>query len=163
MYVDKLKTMLPDYTFVGDEPMKVTIDAKKYGYTGCVLSDLITRQGIVPEFADPDYVVFMLNYTRENIIALASVLDSIPKCSPITEEVPNIKPLCRRLSPRRALMAKNKLVTIDEALGRVLAAPSVSCPPAVPIAVCGEVIDNNTIELFHYYGIKNIRVIEDQI
>jgi arginine/lysine/ornithine decarboxylase len=37
---------------------------------------------------------------------------------------------------------------------------SVGCPPAVPIAVAGEVIDENVIECFKYYGIVKVNVIK---
>ena len=48
---------------------------------------------------------------------------------------------------------------IDESEGRILSELGVSCPPAVPIAVCGEVIDKSAVECFEYYGIDRISVI----
>lgn len=144
---------------VGDEPMKLTLEAKKYGYTGYELSDIFAGQGIVCEFADPDYLVMMIPPDSEALISVISVLVNIDRREPITETPPALKELDVAMSPRQAVMSKNEPVSIDEALGRVLAAPSVSCPPAVPIAVCGEVINENAIELFRYYGIDKIRVI----
>jgi hypothetical protein len=41
----------------------------------------------------------------------------------------------------------------------VLAAPSVSCPPAVPIAVCGERMSEATAACFAYYGIDTCTVV----
>lgn len=144
---------------VGDEPMKLTLDAKKYGYTGYELSEIFAEQGIVCEFADPDYLVMMLPPDEEALISVISVLVTIDRHAPITDMPPVLKPLKVAMTPRQAIMSKNELVSIDKALGRVLASPSVSCPPAVPIAVCGEVIDENTVELFCYYGIDKVRVI----
>ena len=40
---------------------------------------------------------------------------------------------------------------LSESVGRVLAAPSVSCPPAVPILVCGEEISEEAIEVFYQF------------
>ncbi len=159
VYTDRLKETLTEYSFVGDEPMKLTIDAKKYGYTGIELSDFLSRHGIVAEFADPDYLVMMLPPNREAVIAVMSALGSISRRLPIASRPPRLEPLKAAMSPRQAVMSKSRLVSIEDALGQILAAPSVSCPPAVPIAVCGEVIDKNTIELFKYYGIEKIRVI----
>ena len=46
-------------------------------------------------------------------------------------------------------------------LGRVCGAPTVSCPPAVPIAVSGERIGPEALALFHYYGVKRVDVLQD--
>ncbi|MBR6513212.1 MAG: aminotransferase class V-fold PLP-dependent enzyme [Clostridia bacterium] len=154
--VEELKQSL--FT-VGDEPMKLTLDAKKYGYSGVELSELMTEQGIVCEFADPDYLVMMLPPDKEAVISVISALLYIDRRAPIEDTPPALKCLEKAMNPRQAIMSKNEPVSIDKALGRVLGAPSVSCPPAVPIAVCGEVIDQSAIELFRYYGIDKIRVI----
>ena len=154
--IDELKQNL--FT-VGDEPLKLTLDAKKYGYTGYELYDLFYKQGIVAEFADPDYLVMMLPPDPEAVVEIISVLINVNRRPPITDTAPMPEPHKIAMPPRQAIMSKNEAVSIDKALGRVLAAPSVACPPAVPIAVCGEVIDQNAIELFRYYGIEKIRVI----
>ncbi len=144
---------------IGDEPLKLTVEAKKYGYTGTELSEVLKEQGIITEFADPDYLVMMLPPDPEAVIEIISAFVSINRRPPITDAPPVLKPLEVAMTPRQAIMSKNRLVDVDQAMGRVLAAPSVSCPPAVPIAVCGEVIDENAVELFKYYGIDKIRVI----
>ena len=120
---------------------------------------MFCEQGIIPEFSDPDYLVMMLPPDPEAVIELISVLVNVNRREPITDKPPVPKPLETAMTPRQAIMSKNRLVSVDDAIGCVLAAPSVSCPPAVPIAVCGEVIDDNAIKLFKYYGIDKIRVI----
>ncbi|MBO4298005.1 MAG: amino acid decarboxylase, partial [Clostridia bacterium] len=45
--------------------------------------------------------------------------------------------------------------------GRVLASDTTGCPPAVPIAVCGERLTSETIALCGYYGAKELRVVRD--
>ena len=56
------------------------------------------------------------------------------------------------MSIREAMLSKKERLPVREAEGRVLASLNVSCPPAVPIAVCGERIDKETIARFEYYG-----------
>jgi len=46
-------------------------------------------------------------------------------------------------------------------VGRVLAAASVGCPPAVPIVVSGERISAEAVECFRYYGIESCSVIKE--
>ena len=50
---------------------------------------------------------------------------------------------------------------IRKAVGRVLADTSVGCPPAVPIAVSGEIIDENAVRCFEYYGIGSCIVTKE--
>ena len=53
-------------------------------------------------------------------------------------------------------------IFVDNALGRVLADVTVSCPPAVPILVSGEVVSEEAINAFKYYGTKKIKVIKNK-
>ncbi|MBR5899824.1 MAG: hypothetical protein IKZ38_00315 [Clostridia bacterium] len=58
------------------------------------------------------------------------------------------------------LFAQTETVKIDSALGRVYAQIDLPCPPAVPIVVWGEVIDQNAIDLFKYYKIYTCTVLK---
>ena len=66
----------------------------------------------------------------------------------------------RVMTVREAIMSPSVEIDVEEALGRILAVASVSCPPAIPVVVCGERIDENAIECFRYYGIKRCRVVK---
>ena len=57
------------------------------------------------------------------------------------------------------MFSKQEIIPIEEAKGRVCASPMVGCPPAIPIVVSGEIITEETIQLFSYYGIKDISVV----
>ena len=41
-----------------------------------------------------------------------------------------------------------------------ISSPTVSCPPAVPVAVSGEVITKEAVEIFKAYGINKIKVVK---
>ena len=58
------------------------------------------------------------------------------------------------------MLCPSETINVNDSLGRVLASPSVSCPPAVPIVMCGEEIDKDAVKSFQYYGIKNINVVK---
>ena len=64
------------------------------------------------------------------------------------------------MSPREAMFADSEIIPVSSAKGRILASDNVSCPPAIPIVVCGEEIDESAIKLFKYYGIKEVEVIK---
>ena len=59
-----------------------------------------------------------------------------------------------------AMLSKKELVSVDNAIGRICASPTVSCPPAVPIVISGERITEYDVKLFKHYGINKISVIK---
>ena len=48
-----------------------------------------------------------------------------------------------------------------EAVGRICAAPAVSCPPAIPIMVSGETVPPEALPLFARYGIEKAAVVKE--
>lgn len=161
--VDRLKAALMEkgYHLDGDEPLKVTICAKAYGYTGEALAAKIEKQGVVCEFADPDFLVLMLTpeNTDEEIQRVKQALISIPRKEALSEEPPRMARPERVMTIREAMLSVSKEVEAEQAVGRVLSAATVGCPPAVPIVVCGERIDESAAACFSYYGIKTCRVV----
>ncbi|MBO5797164.1 MAG: amino acid decarboxylase, partial [Clostridia bacterium] len=67
----------------------------------------------------------------------------------------------RVLSPREALFSATETVAAGESAGRILAAATVGCPPAVPLVVSGERIDEAALSAFAYYGIETCTVVKD--
>ncbi len=171
---DKLKNFVPrvdavkkklsaqGYVLHGQEPLKITIAAKPYGYTGQELAEILLNHHIVSEFADPDYLVLMLtpeNSPRE-LDALTEALLSIPRKRPILEQPPRFRPGRRVCSPREAMLSPMETLPVAQCESRVLAAATVGCPPAVPIVVSGERIDAHAVECFRYYGITHCSVMK---
>ena len=152
------------YTSVGEEPLKLTLASKGWGYTGVELAGLLTERGIECEFSDPDYVVFML--TPENglqcLKELERVLLDLPRREPITVQPPAMSRPEQWCPPRQAMMGAGQEREVQACRGMVLAGAMVSCPPAVPVVVCGEVIDDGAIKLMEYYGVHSCRVIEKE-
>ncbi|MBQ3588919.1 MAG: PLP-dependent transferase [Clostridia bacterium] len=160
-----LKKSLHVYGFevLGDETLKITINASAYGYTGIELAKLLRDKGIFVEFFDVDFVVMMLscNTPLSDITYLEDTLKKIPKKETITRPA---LPVCKPepvMSTRNACFLQKERVRANNSLGRVLASSMVSCPPAVSIVVCGERIDKNAIALFKYYGTEFVYVIKE--
>ena len=162
--VNAVKKKLTEQGFVlyGQEPLKITLSAKPYGYTGQELSRCLLERNIVSEFADPDFLVLML--TPENgqaaLDALETALLTIPRRTPISEKPPVFSPCQRVYSPRDAMLSPMETVPVAESEGRILAAATVGCPPAVPIVVSGERIDAHAVRCFQYYGITHCSVMK---
>ena len=64
------------------------------------------------------------------------------------------------MSVREAAFSPSVELDVENACGRVLAVSNVACPPAIPVVVCGERIDEKAIECFKYYGIERCRVVK---
>ena len=142
------------YTLVGDEPLKVTIAPKAYGYRGTDLSRILAEQSFVAEFADPDHLTLMLSPAiTEQLDALEKALLAIPRLHPIAESPPAFSLPQAVLTPREAVLSEAEVLPIQDCCGRVLAAVTVGCPPAVPIVVSGERIEQAHLDAFAYYGI----------
>ena len=151
------------WTTAGDEPLKLALLPKSRGCTGEQVAEILEQHNIFCEFADPDNLVMMFSPdTPEEVYPqLASLLSDIPPCAPIADMPPRIGRARCVCSPRQAMLAPSEEIPVSESLGRVLAAPGVSCPPAVPIVVCGEVIDERAQKAFSYYGIETCRVMKE--
>ncbi len=149
------------YSLVGNELLKITIQTKPYGYWGTDFTKLLLDKNIVPEFADPDFVVLM--FTPEigdnDLKTLEAALCAVPKKAPIKTAPPPFAPCEAAMSVRSAALSPCETVKFQNSAGRVLAAATVSCPPAVPIVVCGEIINEAAIKLFDYYGITDCSVV----
>ena len=163
--VDQLKRSLSEigYELLGDEPLKITIAPKPIGYTGEDLAKLLLDRDIVCEFADPDFIVFMLTpeITKEELDYLEQVLYSIPRKDAIDMQPPMMSKPKQVCSIREALFAVSSEVNVQDSLGKTLASTRISCPPAIPIVVCGEKIDSDAIRCFEYYGVEMCQIIKE--
>ncbi len=152
------------------EPLKLTLDAAALGQSGTALAQLLRAGGMECEYADPRYVVLM--FTPENppqdLARLRTLLlEQIAECSaciPVPEETAapfvqleqELQSVC---TIRQAVFAPQERIPVEQALGRVCAMPTVSCPPAIPIVVSGERITPAAVELMRRYRIDTIAVI----
>lgn len=158
----KKRLLQQGYRLYGEEVLKLTIQTKPYGYRGTELAELLRRQNIEPEFADPDDLVLMLSAETDEktLMRLTQVLCSIPPRPPIQEESPVFSPGEQVLTIREAMLACGEVLPLAQCQGRILTSPSVGCPPAVPILLCGERIDAHAIACFSYYGIDQCCVLK---
>ena len=69
--------------------------------------------------------------------------------------------LIRVMTVRQAIFSPCETVAADDALGRICAAPTVSCPPAIPVVCSGERIGKEQLDLLHFYGISALSVVRE--
>ncbi len=162
--LNNLKSKLSDAGFEISEcePLKLVIKISKFGYTGYDAAEILRNKNIEIEFFDGEYTVFMI--TPENTDAdlerLEAALLSLERKKELQEcAVPIVRGV-KRMSIREAVFSKKEKVSVERAIGKISASPTVSCPPAIPIAVSGEVITKEAVELFNKYNIAEVEVVK---
>lgn len=162
--LDWLKVQLEKngWRFFPSDPLKLTIDAAASGTSGQRLGERLRQGGVEYEYADPNFLVLMATpeNTEEDFNRVLSALGRndnpsflLPTLSMARGE--------RVMSVRDAIFSPHETLPAAETLGRICAAPTVSCPPAIPIAVSGERIGPEAMELFSYYGVSLVDVVKE--
>lgn len=154
---DEVKSKIASLGFevVDSEPLKIVIRG------GSNLAQHLRELGIEPEYSDSEYTVLML--TPENDSSdFDSLISALKQTKPekLTVLATAPTPHERIMTVRRAIFAPSELISAKDAEGRICAAPTVSCPPAVPIVISGERITAEDVKLFEYYGIEAVSVIK---
>lgn len=148
-----------------DESIKIRIDAHRFGYTGTDYSAVLRKNKVECEYADDRFVVLMASAANSDCdfrrlekairkIA-AEIRNPIPDTTPTFTAAPVAK-----MTVRDALFSPYKTVDTATAEGRICASPTVSCPPAVPVVISGEVIDADAVKILLHYGIGKVNVVK---
>lgn len=161
---DSIKAQLRNvgYELAGNEKIKITLCPKSYGYTGEEIAEILEEMGIVCEHSDPDFTVLMLtpSLDERDTARILEALLSLPKKPKILSRPPTITEKNRGASMKNALLSPKESIPVEHCLGRITADSTVACPPAIPITVCGEIIDEEAIKAFEYYGIEKVSVLK---
>ena len=157
------KKILADegWTTIGDEPMKITLDAAAAGYTGRELAQLLRRDGIECEFADREFLVLMpsAETTEAEFGRVEAALRRIPRRDAAAACAPPLPIPERVMRIREAMLSPSREVPVEEAIGQVMADASAGCPPAVPTVIAGERITADAAACLRYYGFETCRIV----
>lgn len=150
---------------ISDEPLKISADFSSFSIEGKELSDCFRKNGIEFEYSDGKCVVFMITpqNSRKDFERLKLAFASVPLNRTEAKCELTVPPVSKRaMTVREAVFAPCKEVGVDKALGKICASPCISCPPAVPIAISGEIISEEHIALFKHFGIKKVQIVCDK-
>lgn len=160
----RLRTENPALTVEEGEPLKLVLAPGTLGYTGTALANLLRKCGFEPEYADRDHLVCMVgaDTPAEQLDKLESLLCTLPSVGPALSRIITAPgPLPSVMSIRRAMLAPAETVTIEQAEGRICAVSAVSCPPAIALAVSGEVLTKEALLLFKACGAETVAVVKE--
>ena len=154
------------------EPLKVTLDAAVLGLSGTELAEKLRAAKIECEYADPRYLVLM--FTPDNppqdferlSAAVLRIAEELAGPVTLPEETAGEfaeleRGLHRRCTIRQAVFAPQEQLPAEQAVGRICAMPTVSCPPAIPIVVSGEQITPAAAAWMKRYHVEEVSVIRE--
>ena len=154
------------------EPLKVTLDAAVLGLSGTELAEKLRAAKIECEYADPRYLVLM--FTPDNppqdferlTAAVLRITEDLAGPVTLPEETAGEfaeleRGLHRCCTIRQAVFAPQEQLPAEQAVGRICAMPTVSCPPAIPIVVSGEQITPAAAAWMKRYHVEEVSVIRE--
>ena len=187
--VDQLKKKLTalGIPMLSTEPLKLVLSLAPLGISGESAAELLRKYKAECEFADAEYVVLMLTPENtkqdfERILAACAELSQLfkkqsglpgtstdtgnadgkmPANVPASSVLIRLPVLEKACSIREAVFAPAEAVPASKASGRICALPTVSCPPAVPIAVSGERFNDEAVRLLDVYHIRTVSVVKE--
>jgi arginine decarboxylase len=149
------------------EELKIVIHTAQCGYEGEEIAEEMRQFGIECEYADREHVVWMLSPQNEECDhsrmlhwAKKSVLVTKPK-EPLRTEMYQIYGSKQVLTIREAVLAPSERINVTDASGRICAAETISCPPAIPIAISGEEITKEMIQAFQSFQLEKVSVVKE--
>ena len=151
------------FSVLSSEPLKIVVCAADGGYAGDELAAHLRTHGVEAEFADATHLVLMITpeTNERDFLRLEAAFDSVSTKAPIAIAIPALSQGERVMTIRQAILAPHETVLLEKALGRVCASPTVSCPPAIPIAVSGERITEDTVNIMKHYGFDSVCVVKE--
>ncbi|MBP5197424.1 MAG: amino acid decarboxylase [Lachnospiraceae bacterium] len=175
---DRFKKFLREIGFFicGSDPLKITVKTCGNGdSTGILLGEKLRELGAEAEFCDIDHVVLMISPENgEDVFdRLKGIFLQIKESGKFGSE----RQICtgdatreelfyhrpeRVLSIREAFFSDGEYVDAENSLGRICASYSLSCPPAIPIIMPGEKVDEKVFLTLKRYNIKKIRAVAEK-
>lgn len=166
LYISDIKNKFSEKLyFVDGEPFHLTIKAMESGFDGREFADYLREKNVECEYADFEFTVLLMSpvNSESDFLRLADSLEyALQKVSAVdvSEEKFCLVKTQKVMSIRSAVFAESEEISVDLAEGRICAETNVPCPPAIPIAVSGEVITKDIINIYKKYGILSLNVVK---
>ena len=145
------------YDIYDSEPFHLTLLCD-----GNDLAGKLRKKGIECEYSDSYCIVLLFSpvNTPDDIVRLEKALSEITPKPPKPMPETSFPKMERVMTIREAALSEYETVPIEKSQGRICAAVNVPCPPAVPIAVSGEKINEGAVKIFQKYGILSVNVVK---
>ncbi len=160
-YISALKKSFDgQIEFADGEPFHITIK----GFDGNIFAELLRQKNVECEYSDFEYTVLLMSpvNTKHDYEILSDALKyAVSKAPRIKNPEKFYFPeTIQKLSIRDAVFAESENIPVEKSSGKICSETNVPCPPAIPIAVSGEIITDDIINIYKRYGIFNINVVK---
>lgn len=162
--VSRLKSDLVKfgYTIRKSDPLRITLNARAWGWRGQDFAAQLRARGVECEMSDENYAVLLFSAitTPEDCDRARTALELVSRGAPLPMAVyPVIRPK-KEISIREAVLGPQKRVAVENAAGEVCGGIQSPCPPGIPVVMPGERIDSEVVEALRLYGVKSIAVMD---
>ena len=143
------------------DPMRITVDAEKYGYSGFDLSQALAENNIICEYADQKYTVLLFSTAQPltDFPKILAAFKNIPKKTPFETPLPTLSIPKRVMPLTKAVFSPSKEIPLDNAKEKICGAITTPCPPCVPVIMPGEIFTDKEISALRMWGVKTVRVL----
>lgn len=165
-YIRQFKERFADRLIFSDgEPFHITIRAAEGGYNGNEFAENLRRNRIECEYSDSGLLILLMSpinraadYLRLET-EMEKVIPVLHRSKIIYDDFSLPAPV-KAMSIREAVFSPSEEIPVEYAKGKICASVKVPCPPAVPVAVSGELITDMHINIFKKYGITKVNVVK---
>ena len=151
----------------GGDPLHLSIDTAAMGCDGRQIAMQLEKLGCYAEYAGRESVVLLLSAmeTEESMRRLEECLTACDFTPDGTEtgEPPAFPRPEAVMGLREAALSESEIRPAAKALGQICAGVKVPCPPAVPVVISGERIDESVLSVMEYYGINTAQVVKESV
>ncbi len=143
------------YECLGDDPFHLTIACN-----GVDLAAQLRGRRVECEYSSRDCIVLLLSAGFQNFGRLEQALLHCHPKPPIPMPPCPQAPISA-MSMRAAALAPYEVIPLRRAEGRICGPVQVPCPPAVPLAVSGEVLDRAWLDMMAFCGLRETAVVRE--
>jgi len=142
------------------DPVRLAF-ASAAGPGGENAGDYLRAEGIEPEFAGGIWTILIPSpmNTKADFEKLLGAVARLRPAARIGEPLQAQEPVCV-MTPREALLAQGETVSVSAAEGRVCAETLCKCPPAVPLAIPGELVTPAVAFTAAQAGFEHMQVVK---
>jgi len=159
--VQKIRDILTERGFALPQgtcdPLRIAFAAEN----AAALGEILRENGIEPEYAVQDKIILIPSCANSSadFARLETAVRRLPSPKYAVCAASQTLPQAA-LTPRRALDRPRERLPLAACEGRIAALPVCPCPPAIPLAMPGEVLDSAALRNAENYGIRCLEVVK---
>lgn len=144
------------------DPLRLSIGYRPTGLDYEAMKLRLHDAHIEPEYLSDSFCVLLASAhnTPAHFALAADFLRSLPPCHPCSAGPAPIQPPQVAMPPRDAVFAPSVTIPVEKAIGRICAGMVSPCPPGIPLAVPGEILDRNLCFHLKKCGILTVNVLK---